>query len=417
MAGARGGSRVLLGLVAVVLLALPLYSQTVTGTLRGRVIDDSGAKWPGVTITVRNLETGLERVVVTDGDGSYNVPFLPVGRYRVTAELSGFGVQRRENVPVNLNQTTVQEFLMAPALEETVTVVADAPRINVTDGEVKQTMRSEEIMALPQANQTSFLSLASAFSGYNEQPPQFGSGISADNPTLSTGSSVMFGGSGTRGTSFQINGVNNDDSSENQHRQGVALATIKSFQVLSNSFSAEFGRGSGAVVLVQTKSGTNEVAGEAYGYFRDGEWNEKHRLQRNLAKPDNHRRQYGITAGFPIVQDVLFGFISADRVNDEGQSIITRALWLESDLSAPRLTLGNDTPANRAWQDSILARFRRSLRTRRIFTRARISIRRNRARRITTTQPDSTGTCRRATRSTRVTSGAPRRSTVWSVRS
>ncbi|HEX2061633.1 MAG TPA: hypothetical protein VHK90_12910, partial [Thermoanaerobaculia bacterium] len=236
---------------------------------------------------------------------------------------------------------------------ETVTVTADAARINVTDGEIKQTMRAEEIMAIPSPNQTSFLGLAATLAGYQEGNPTG----SMDLATLSVGSSANFNGAGTRGTTFQINGVNNDDSSENQHRQGVALATIKSFQVLSNSYSAEFGRGYGAVVLVQTKSGTNEVAGEIYGYAQDGEWNEKTWFARTQPKPDNYRREYGGTAGFPLIRDRLFGFISIDSTEFKGNTIVSRPLILPSDMTLPRLTLGNDTAANRAWQDSILARF------------------------------------------------------------
>ena len=340
--------------LCLLVLALPAAAQTVTGTIQGTVVDHGNAAVPGVTVAIRNLETGLERVVITDKGGFFNAPFLPVGRYQIQAELSGLGKARR-TMRVDLNQTSVQDFILDPTLSESVTVSADAPKIDVSDGEIKQTMRSEEIMAIPQASQGSFLSLASLFGGFQEQPPAFGSGISADNPALSTGSSVVFNGTGTRGTTFQINGVNNDDSSENQNRQGVALASIASFQVLSNNYSAEFGRGSGAVVLVQTKSGTNDVAGELYGYNNDNSHNARGKL--DLLKPPHTRREYGITSGFPIIHDRLFGFINLDHVADTGSTIITRAVWLPSDLALPRLTLGNDTPANRAFQDSILARF------------------------------------------------------------
>ncbi|HEX6101139.1 MAG TPA: carboxypeptidase regulatory-like domain-containing protein [Thermoanaerobaculia bacterium] len=342
------------GFLAFLILSLSsLEAQTVTGTMTGTVTDASAAALPGVTVTIRNADTGLARVVVTDEAGFFSAPFLPAGRYNVAAELSGFGVAQRQNVRIELNETTVQDFTLAPTLSEAVTVTAEAPRINVTDGEIKQTLRSEEIMAIPQANQTSFLGLASTLAGYQETNP--GGGM--DNPTLSAGSSANFNGAGTRGTTFQINGVNNDDSSENQHRQGVALATIQSFQVLSNSYSAEFGRGYGAVVLVQTKSGTNAVAGEVYGYAQDGEWNEKSFFASNLPKPDNYRRQYGATAGFPIIRDTLFGFVHYDSVEFKGNTIVGRPLILPSDMSLPRLSLGNDTAANRAWQDAILARF------------------------------------------------------------
>jgi Carboxypeptidase regulatory-like domain/TonB dependent receptor len=342
-----------LAFLVVLLLAVPLFGQTVTGTMNGNVTDSSGASLPGVTVTIRNAETGLERVVVTDNAGFFNAPFLPIGRYNVQAELSGFAVQSRQNVRVDLNQTTVQDFILGMAVSESVTVTADAPRINVADGEIKQTMRAEEIMSIPSTNQTSFLQLAATFAGYQETNPVPG----MDNPTLSVGSSANFNGAGTRGTTFQINGVNNDDSSENQHRQGVALATVQSFQVLTNSYSAEFGRGYGAVVLVQTKSGTNQIAGEVYGYAQDGEWNEKSWFARTQPKPDNYRREYGATSGFPIMRDRIFGFVHYDSTEFKGNTIVSRPLILAADMNLPRLTLNNDTAANRAWQDSILGRF------------------------------------------------------------
>jgi len=87
------------------LISIPLSGQTVTGTMRGTVTDRSGATLPGVTITIRNVETGLERVVVTEKDGTYNAPFLQIGRYNVQAELAGFGAMRHQNVRVDLNHT------------------------------------------------------------------------------------------------------------------------------------------------------------------------------------------------------------------------------------------------------------------------------------------------------------------------
>jgi outer membrane receptor protein involved in Fe transport len=340
-------------LAVVGLASFPLAAQTVTGTIQGTVTDLSGARLPGVTITIRNVETGLERIAVTTGNGFFNAPFLQIGRYNVSAELSGFGVQRHEKVRVDLNQTAVQDFVLSPAMTETVTVSADAPRIDVSDGEVKQNMRAAEIMNIPSSDQTSFLRLASTFSGFQENPTS-----GQDNPALSSGSSVNFNGSGTRGATFQINGVNNDDSSENQNRQNVPLATIQSFQILTNSFSSEFGRGYGSVVLVQTKQGTNDIDGELYDYSQDNKYVARDALQATLDHGNHYRRQFGVTAGFPIIHDKLFAFVNTDQVQNKGQILITRGVFLPSDLDpAKRLTLGNDTPANRAWQDAIIARF------------------------------------------------------------
>ena len=111
------------------LISIPSVAQTVTGTMNGTVTDKSGGSLPGVTVTIRNVETGLDRVVVTDKAGFYNATFLPLGRYNVQAELAGFGSGRHVNVPVDLNTTVVQDFVLNPAVAETVTVNANAPRI------------------------------------------------------------------------------------------------------------------------------------------------------------------------------------------------------------------------------------------------------------------------------------------------
>ena len=341
-------------LFAIFCFALPAIGQTVTGTMQGTVTDKSGAAIPGVTITVHNMDTGLERVTTTNEKGLYSAPFLPVGRYRISAELSGFGTMIVQNVGVELNTTTVKNFAMAPQMTETVTVNAEAPHINVTDAEIKQTMTSKEIMERPNPNPANFLDLATVFSGFDENPTS-----GQNNPTASSGSSVNFNGTGTRGTTFQINGVNNDDSSENQNRQPVALATIKSFQIISNNYSAEFGRGYGAVVLVQTKSGTNKIDGEAYEYGQRSRWNSKTFSQRinNLSKAPNYRDEYGGTIGFPVMRDTLFGYFAADRIRNGGQNSITRSIITPADLALPRLTLGNDTPANRAFQNYVIGLF------------------------------------------------------------
>jgi len=135
--------------LAVFAVSIPTPAQTVTGTIQGTVTDRSGATLPGVTVTIRNVETGLERIAVTTSNGFFNATFLPIGRYNVQAELAGFGMMQHQNVRLDLNQTVVQDFVLDPAVQETVTVQADAPRIDVTDGEVKQTLRSHEIMSMP----------------------------------------------------------------------------------------------------------------------------------------------------------------------------------------------------------------------------------------------------------------------------
>ena len=344
--------RTFLVLACLISAAVPSAAQTVTGTLQGTVTDASGGVLPGAMVRITNVDLGTTRDVVTNDVGFYSAPFLPIGTYRLRASLSGFGNVVRESVRLALNQTQIADFQLKPAArEETVTVVGAAPPINSTNAEVKSTLNEQEIQDKATLNPGSFLSLAEIFPGFQDNPTS-----GQNNPTASSGSSINFNGTGTRGATFQINGVNNDDSSENQHRQGAALSTIKEFQVLSNTYSAEFGRGFGAVVLVQTKSGTNRWHGDTYEFLQDS--NDLRALAHfALVKPDNQRHQYGATAGFPIQNSRVFGFVSVDRTKLNGTQNSARDLFLPAELAKPRLTRGNDTPENRAWIASILARY------------------------------------------------------------
>jgi outer membrane receptor protein involved in Fe transport len=341
-------------LLAAVALTLPAAAgaQTVTGTIQGTAADTSGGVLPGVTVTIKQIDTGAERAVVTSEQGFYSAPFLQIGGYTVTATLSGFGTVTRTGVVVSLNDTRVVDFKLDPRATATVTVTANAPAINLTSGETKGTLTAEQIMDKPSLSAGSFLSLAETFTGFQDNPTS-----GQNNPTASSGSSINFNGTGTRGATFQINGVNNDDSSENQNRQGAALSTIQEFQVLKSAYSAEFGRGDGAVVLVQTKSGTNTWHGDGYLYQQDSDWNAKSFFSASTPKPIRQRSEYGFTIGLPVLKNRLFAFGNVDRTKSDGENNYTRDLILASDATGPWLTRGNDTPQNRAWIQSVLDRF------------------------------------------------------------
>ena len=351
-----------LALVCAVLLSAPgAFAQTVTGTLEGTVSDAKGAVIPGAEVVVLNAETGQVRNLKTNGDGYYVAPFLPLGRYKVTASNTGFTAVTQENVEITLNQTRVINLTLNPSgVTEAVVITADAAPINTTNAEIKGSLNTEEILAKPTFNQSNFLTLAETFTGFQENPTS-----GQNNPTASSGSSINFNGTGTRGATFQINGVNNDDSSENQNRQGASLSTIKEFQVITNNFTAEFGRGYGAVVLVQTLSGTNSIHGDVYFYHNSSALNATSNVfTPGTKKPVNRRNQYGFTSGFPIFKNKLFGFISFDQVQNSGAGGFTRDIFLPSERNEAnwfKQPGANDTPANRAFIRSVLDRFPASL--------------------------------------------------------
>ncbi len=338
-------------------LSVVVSAQTVSGTLRGTVTDSNGAAVANATVTVRSTETGLERTVTSSDEGLYNIPFLPIGKYNVEATRTDFNKVIRENVTISLNDTAVVNIQLDPTVSGEVTVTDEAPAINSTNQQISSSLTSTQISERPVANQTNFLSLAETFTGYQENPT-----AGQNNPTLSSGSSINFNGTGTRGATFQINGVNNDDSSENQNRQGAALATIKEFQVITNSFTAEFGRGYGAVVLVQTLSGTNSVDGSVYWFHNNSSLNAKSFFAHG-PKPVNRRNQFGGVVGFPIWKDKFFGFVSIDHLENSGALGFTRdvptlaernpANWFQFVNPAGRF----DTPGNRVFIQSVMDRF------------------------------------------------------------
>lgn len=341
--------------------ALIADAQTVSGTLRGTVTDSNGAVIPGATVTARSKETGLERTVTSSDEGNYNMPFLPIGNYDVEATRTDFNKVLRTNVIISLNETSVVNVRLDPSVSGEVTVTDEAAPINSTNQQIASSLTNAQILERPVTNQTNFLTLAETFTGYQENPTS-----GQNNPTLSSGSSINFNGTGTRGATFQINGVNNDDSSENQNRQGAALATIKEFQVISNSFTAEFGRGYGAVVLVQTLSGTNKVKGSAYIFHTNSALNAKSFFSHG-PKPVNRRNQFGGVVGFPVWKNKLFGFMSVDRREDTGALNYARdvltvaernpANWFQATNPAFRF----DTPGNRAFIQSVVDRFAKAV--------------------------------------------------------
>ncbi len=332
---------------------LVAVGQTVSGTLRGTITDSNNAIVPNATVIIRNNETGLERTVVSSDDGLFNAPFLPIGQYTVEVTRNDFNKVRQENVTISLNETTVVNIQLSPTVSGEVTITDESAPINTTNAQITGSLTSQQITEKPVLNQGNFLTLAETFTGFQENPTS-----GQNNPTASSGSSINFNGTGTRGATFQINGVNNDDSSENQNRQGASLATIKEFQVITNNFTAEFGRGYGAVVLVQTKQGTNAFKGEVYWYHNDSALNARSFFA--AAKPINRRNQFGGVLGFPIIKNKIFGFISADHTENTGDNTFRRDVFTAFERNPANwftTTPANNTPTNRAFIQSVIDRF------------------------------------------------------------
>ena len=321
----------------LLLVLLPAaFGQTVTGTLEGHVRDLSGAVVPAAQIEAINTENGLKRATVTNQDGFYQLTFLPVGEYRVTADRSGFAKVSRAAL-VELNSARAIDFDLKPSTVATeVTVAAEIPLIDVTRGDVKSTIDARMIEDRPLSSRN-FLSLVEMFAGFQTSSSYSG----VNNPTLSSGSYVSFNGTGSRSAAFQIDGVNNDDSSEGSNRQNVNVSSIREFQVLTNAYSAEFGRAGGAVVLVQTKSGTNRFHGDVYEYFQNEKLNANAYFNNSFGlKTDGtpvaprapyRRNQFGYTVGGPLVRNKLFLFNTFEQTRLIQYNTFTRFIFRPTD--------------------------------------------------------------------------------------
>jgi hypothetical protein len=325
----------------LLLCGLQAAAQTVSGTLSGRVVDITGAVIPNVLVTVKGDTTGLVREAKTNAEGFYIFNFLPIGSYEVKAAFVGFDTVKKSGVKVELNVTTNSEFKLTPAGTSTeVSVTGEVPLIETSGGEVKSTIDEKTIMDRPISGR-SFLTLANTLPGFQDNAVS-----GQNNPTASSGSSINFNGTGTRGSTFQINGVSNDDNSENQNRQGVNLSTIQQAQVLTNNVSAEFGRGYGAIFLVQTKQGTNGYHGDLFWFHQNSYFNAlSYYSPAGSTIAPSRRHDVGGTVGGPIWKNKLFFFGSYEGVRSGGFGTNEKDILLPSEIAAgPQNSLPDPLP-------------------------------------------------------------------------
>jgi hypothetical protein len=300
--------RVIGALLMMCVAAIPASAQQGTTELRGRVIDAQGAVLPGVTVVVRNQETGMVRDTVSGQDGTFIASGLVPGTYQLNAELQGFKKFERKDLRLEVGKTSSIDVTMnVGTIEETVTVTSESPLVDVTSKEIGGNITSETLVKLPSVNGN--------FVGFVGLLP----GIV---PSISTesfgGDSVSVNGQDPRNNNYMLDGGNNNDDVIGQ-RAGTQARTpieaIQEFQVITGQYDAQYGRTSGAIINAVTKSGTNQLRGSAFGFFQDGSLTTKDYFakEKGLAKPDTQYQRWGGTVGGPIVRDKMHFFGSLER--------------------------------------------------------------------------------------------------------
>ncbi len=293
---------VLLSLLAV----RPAAAQS-TATLQGTVTDSQNAIMPGVTVSITNSGTGVERTAVTDAAGQYVAPSLTPGRYTVVGRLQGFADQTADVVLEVAQIAVVNMKLGVAAIAENVTVTGASPVIEIATVSVGQVMAERTVQEIP-LNGRHFIDLGPLMPG-GVTPPQ-NAGLSA--PLRGQGSFSFFS-AGNRETSvnLMINGVNLNDLSNSQVTLQPSINTVSEFKVDNSTFSAEYGRNSGAIVNVATRSGVNTLHGEGFDFYRDDKFDSRNYFnpEPNPKSPFN-RKQFGFNLGGPIQKNKLFYFFS-----------------------------------------------------------------------------------------------------------
>jgi len=299
-------SRALAALFCFLAISLPAFSQSYTGRILGSVRDQSDAAIVGASVTITDVQRGISRALVTDETGDYVAPDLQPGVYKVAATAKGFKTVERLNIQVEVAQDVRIDIVLQPgAAAETITVVGDVPMLNTTSSTLGGTLSNETINDLPLAGR-SYENLLQLRPGVTRYP---GGGFN----TTSTN------GVRTEDNAYFIDGLFNSEPFSGQsiiNGAGIVgesatilpVDAIQEFNVVENP-PAEYGWKPGAIVNVALKSGTNDIHGTAYGFYRDTIFDARNFFN-TVGSPKTPRalKQFGATAGGPVVKDKFFFF-------------------------------------------------------------------------------------------------------------
>lgn len=313
--------RPIFSLVATILLAaasITVSAQT-TATLHGLITDPQGAAITGANVTVRNIATGEERHTVSDSAGAYLMASLPIGTYQIQVQVNGFQTKILDGIVLEVSQNVEQNVQMTLGqVAQQVTVTGEAPVVDSSTTTVGQVINQNTVQEIP-LNGRHFVDLALLSPG-TVTPPQNGF-LTA--PLRGQGSfAIDTAGNREDTTNWMINGINLNDMSQNQITFQPSISTVQEFKVDNQTFSAEYGRNSGSIVNIATRSGTNGWHGEAFEFFRNDILDARNFFTQT--KGEFRRNQFGGNFGGPIKHDKAFFFFSYEGTRQR-QGVPTEA--------------------------------------------------------------------------------------------
>lgn len=287
-------------------LAVLLPAQVTTGSILGTVRDQSGAVIPNATVTVTDTGKGTSTTVKANGDGEYTVPFLIPGNYSVSVESEGFKKTISNNIVLDIDQKARVDLSLTPGgTNETIEVNTTTALIKSDTSELGDVVGKREVQNLP-LNGRNFVQLTYLVPGVT--PGQQGenlSGSSSFNPRAASNFNAL--GSQANTNAYLVDGIDDNEYTFNTVMVQPSVQSIAEFKVLTGTYSAEYGTGSG-VLSVSTRSGSNDLHGELFLYLRNSALDARNFFARTGPKPAYRRGQFGGAISAPIIKNKLFAF-------------------------------------------------------------------------------------------------------------
>ncbi|HEY9283501.1 MAG TPA: TonB-dependent receptor [Pyrinomonadaceae bacterium] len=323
-----------------------LAQQNVTSAaVGGRVEDEDGAALPGVNVTATNVGTNQNRSAVSDEEGRYKFSYLPVGTYRLAAEKSGFAAQSRQLTLTVGQALDVPLRLSVAGVAESVQVgYADGPVVETARTQIAETVVTSEVDSLP-LNGRNYLDLAALTPGVARTNPVANQRFPETSAVAGTGLSVT--GQRFINNGFVVDGLSSNDDAADLAGTFYSQEVIREFEVITSGGIAEFGRASGGVVNIVTRSGTNDFGGRIYGFLRNQRLDARNPLA--PAKDPLTQAQYGASLAGPVRRDRTFFFTNFEQTRRNDAAVITvspanvaavNARLDESNYAGPRLSTG-----------------------------------------------------------------------------
>jgi hypothetical protein len=297
--------------LAVLLLAPGLHAQVVGGTISGTVADATGAAIPNAQVQVHNDETGNERKLVTGPDGRFSAPSIPVGSYTVSVTAEGFATQARTGVPLSVGQSQNVPFTLSiSGISESVIVRDEPPIVNTSTQQTSGLVDERQVKELP-LNGRSYDQLVTLNPATVNYTAQRSGSVGTSNSSVGN----MFAVSGRRPQDnlYLLNGVEYTGASLINVTPGgtsgqlLGVEAVREFNVISDSYSATYGKRTGAQVSIVTASGTNKLHGSAYEFLRNSFFDARNYFDPSRI-PEFQRNDFGASLGGPIRKDKLFLF-------------------------------------------------------------------------------------------------------------